>query len=405
MGVISRIVRYAVAGTLLAGAFSQGWAQETIKNALTKGKISLDMRYRFEGVDQDGFAEDAEAYTLRTRLGYKTGTYHGFFAFAELEDVRATGGEKYNSTSNGKTQFPVVADPEDTEVNRGYLAYTGLKETTFKLGRHRITLDNLRFVGNVGWRQNEQTYDAFSAESVIAKKVNFFYAHINNANQVFGDHHPDPSLANLNLSADLINVSFNLGPGTLVAYTYLMETEDTPSSSHRNVGARYDGEHAFSDQVALLYTGEFADQSDYKDGAASVDAEYFLARVGLRLAPVTFSLGYELLGGDGVYAFTTPLATLHAMNGWADKFLVTPLNGLEDIHLSVGATLAGFKLLAVYHDFGADEGGGSYGSELDLLVSRKVKDIFTFAVKYATYDADSFATDTDKVWALAQLEF
>ena len=155
----------------------------------------------------------------------------------------------------------------------------------------------------------------------------------------------------------------------------------------------------------MLYAAEYADQSDYEDAPSTVDASYTFGELGIGIKKLTVKVGYELLGGDGNYAFQTPLATGHAFNGWADKFLTTPDTGLEDLYVSAGMNVAGIKLLAVYHDFGADEGGGSYGSELDLLVSRKVKDIFTFAVKYATYDADSFATDTDKVWALAQLEF
>ena len=45
------------------------------------------------------------------------------------------------------------------------------------------------------------------------------------------------------------------------------------------------------------------------------------------LGALEFKLGYEELGSNaGLYGLQTPLATLHAFNGWADKFLVTPVD-------------------------------------------------------------------------------
>ena len=79
-----------------------------------------------------------------------------------------------------------------------------------------------------------------------------------------------------------------------------------------------------------------------------------------------------MLGGDGETSFQTPLATKHAFNGWADKFLLaTPANGLVDAYLTATGKVAGIKLLATYHMFSSDEGGDDYGSELDLLAVKK----------------------------------
>ncbi len=128
--------------------------------ALTEGKILFDARYRYEYVDQDGLANNADAHTVRTRLGYETGKFYNFSALLELEDVTGLGGEDYNDTINGKTTYPVVADPEDTNINRALISYTGLPQTNLSFGRQTINLDNQRFVGAVGWRQNDQTFDA-----------------------------------------------------------------------------------------------------------------------------------------------------------------------------------------------------------------------------------------------------
>ncbi len=402
---IRSIMGAAAALALVPWAGAGALAADSLGDALTGGKVLFNLRYRYEFVDQAGFSRDARASTARLRLGYETGLYHGLSALAELENVTAVGAEKYDSTANGLTSYPIVLDPEDSELNQAYLSYAGVPHTTFRFGRQRITLDNLRFIGNVGWRQNEQTYDAHSARFTPVEAFSLFYAHMNNVNTVSGEHHPDPSKADRNVFADLLNVSYRFPIGTLTGYAYLLEFEDEPAISHRNLGVRFSGSHEFSDAVRLLYTAEYADQSDYKDAPATVDAGYLFAQAGVGLKWFTVKAGYEVLEGDGVYAFQTPLATLHAHNGWTDKFLVTPADGLEDATLSLEASLAGMRLVAVLHDFGADAGGADYGSEIDLLISRTFQKKYTAALKYATYDADTFATDTDKLWVTLELRF
>ena len=76
------------------------------------GKASMNFRYRFEGVDQDGIAEDASASTLRSRFTWVSGKSDGFSVGIETDYVSVIGSEDYNSTANGNGQFPVVADPE-----------------------------------------------------------------------------------------------------------------------------------------------------------------------------------------------------------------------------------------------------------------------------------------------------
>ncbi len=155
-------------------------------DAVTGGKAHLEFRYRLEAVDQDPFADDALASTLRSRLNYVTGDWHGFSAFMEADNVTVLGDDDtYNSTTNGVTDRPVVADPEYTEVNQAYLQYK-FGSFTGLLGRQRIMLDNQRFVGNVGWRQNEQTYDAVTLKSSALSKTQLHYSYISNINRITG---------------------------------------------------------------------------------------------------------------------------------------------------------------------------------------------------------------------------
>ncbi len=380
-------------------------AADTLSQALTDGKPELDIRYRYEKVEEDGFDLDARASTTRFRLGYTTAPLHGFFVGAEMEYIATILADNYNDFENGKTQYPVVADPEGAEPNRVFIGYSGLKNTVLKLGRQRIILDNHRFFGNVGWRQNEQTFDAFTARAQFGKRVTLTAGFINNVNTIFGESHP--TKGDVNIDGGVVNVATKIPGGTLVAYAHLIEMEDAPSLSHRNLGVRYTGKHVFHDDVDLLYTGEYADQSDYEDGSSVIDAVYYFAEVGVRWKRLTSKVGYEVLGSnDGLYGFSTPFATLHKFNGWADLFLTTPDEGLEDLYVSIGANLWGFKAKAVYHDFSPDESGDDFGSEIDLQVARTFKKHYTAVLKYSDFDSDSDAKpDTTKLWGILQLKF
>ena len=393
---LSVVLLFLVAPAVLAGSLG---------DALTGGKAAGDLRYRFEWVDQS-LADNAEAHTVRLRLGYRTGLYHGFSAFGEFEGLRALGSESYNSTANGKMQFPVVPDPEDEEVNQLYLDYTGIDHLTVRLGRQRIIQDNARFIGNVGWRQNEQTYDAASVTYDPGERWDVSVTHINNVNRIFGEHHPVPARADTNLNGQLVRGSFTCKAGQAVGYVHLLEFEDAPAVSHRNVGLRFTGDTKLSDDFKLLYGAELADQADHADAPSTVDADYLWLELGLTAGKVTVKLGQEQLSGDGVYAFQTPLATLHRFNGWTDQFVPgTPAAGLDDLYLEVSGKVGGVALGAVWHDFSADTGGADYGTEWGVRAAKTFRKRYSLGLKYGSYDADTFSVDTDKLWIEGGLKF
>lgn len=380
-------------------------AAASLAEAVAAGEAGVDLRYRYETVDQTGISEKAKASTLRTRLNYSTGDYMDFKAFLEFDDVTAFGDIEYNNATGlptAQTSYPVVADPEGTEVNQAKLTYTGVEDTTVTFGRQRIIFDNARFIGNVGWRQNEQTYDGLTVANSSLPDTSVVYGYVSNVNRIFGEASAN---GDIDTKAHLLNISYEgLSAGKLTGYGYLLEFVDTPASSQSTLGLRFAGGTAMSEGVKALYAVEFATQSDYKDGASTIDADYSLVEVGAAMSGVTVKLGLETLSGDGTYGFSTPLATAHAFNGWADKFLATPANGLVDGYVSVSGKVSGVKLMAVYHDFSADTGGADYGTEMDLLAVKKFGP-YTVLAKYAAYSADSFATDTDKLWLMGQASF
>lgn len=397
----------SMTGLGMLGLPTTSVAEAAITEAITGGKVSGDFRYRFEMVDQDNPAREKEAgaSTLRSRLGYGTGDYQGFGAYLEFEDITVIGEERFDSTVNGLGQYPVVADPETTEVNQAYLSYSGIPDTTAKFGRQRIILDNARFVGNVGWRQNEQTYDAFTLKNTSLPDTTLFYGYVSNVNRIFSDESP---VGNTNLEAHLLNASYKgLGFATLTGYAYLLDFVDAPSASNQTLGVRFAGGNDLSEGFKLLYAVEFAQQSDYQDGDSDIDADYSLFELGAKFSGVTAKVGLETLSGDGEpgSGFSTPLATLHAFNGWADQFLGTPADGLEDLYVSIGGKLSGVKLLAVFHDYSSDNGSTDYGSEFGLLAAKKFGKHYTVLAKYASYSADEHNDDIDKLWLSGQLKF
>jgi hypothetical protein len=371
-----------------------------LHQAVTGGRWWLKLRPRVEFVDQDGFDHDAWASTLRTVLGYETARWHGASVLLEFEDVSAIGNELYNSTTNGATSYPTVADPEGSELNQVHLAYSPEEELTFKFGRQVVILDNHRFVGDVGWRQNQQTFDAASFLWAPTAALDVFYAFIDNVNRVFGD---DSAVGDHRMASNLVNVGYDVeGWGRAAAYAYLLDYDSVDTNSTNTLGARFAGTHAF-DSFELLYGAELASQSDTADNPNDVDQDYLLAELGGKVGAWSARLGHEVLGGSGDPgdAFQTPLATLHAFNGWADKFLTTPDDGLVDTYLALGAKQDAFTYQLAWHDFSADSGSDDYGSELDASVTWAVAKSLTLGLKAADYDADDFATDTTKAWLWA----
>ncbi|TFH86474.1 hypothetical protein EQG41_12595 [Billgrantia azerbaijanica] len=363
-------------------------AQNDFLDAIGSGKVNLDVRYRFELVDQDGFDKEAEASTVRTRLGYRTGGVHGLVGHIEFSDTRAV---KFDNYQDADT--PVVADPEVTELNRAYLEYGGLTDTVAKLGRQRVILDNHRWVGNVGWRQQEQTFDAATVVTEALPGLVATYGYLWQRNMITG--------ARQDQDSHLLNVSYDALPWLkATGYGYWLDfEEDAPGLSSETFGLRLTGAGAISAGMALGYVLEYARQSDAADNPSDYDLDYGLAELSLTVAGVKLLGAYELLEGDGTNAVQTPLATLHGKNGWADQFLRIPADGLVDRYVSVsGSPLERVNLALVYHDYEADNGSSSYGSEIDFVANWKLTPQFSVGAKYADYDADEHSVDTQKAW-------
>ena len=186
----------------------------------------------------------------------------------------------------------------------------------------------------------------------------------------------------------------------VTAYAYLLDLEDSSLSSNQTIGVRINGRKDLGDRFAARYTVEYAHQKNYADNPNRYNADYFLLEGALTAAGITGKLGYEVLQGGPVQAFQTPLATLHAFQGWTDKFLATPADGIEDLYVSVGTKVYGANVSLAYHRFSRELGGPDYGSEWNLVFKKPFADRYSLVLKYADYDARSHGTDTQKFWVM-----
>ncbi|HCX66442.1 MAG TPA: hypothetical protein DHK64_02575, partial [Rhodobiaceae bacterium] len=380
LGVLAAMI--AAAGPALAA--------EDFGEALLGGKPIIDLRIRYEHVEQDGVANNADAYTGRARLGYATGSFHGFTVLTDFDLVGHAGSEDYNDTINGRTSYPVVADPDTAELNRLQIAYDGLPDTIVTLGRQRIILGNARFVGNVGWRQNEQTFDALRVVNSSIDGLTLGYTYLNRVNRVFGE---DSVAGRFRGDSHLVNIDYTgVGGVTLGGYAYLLDLNEAPQFSTETYGARLSVPLKLAEKTKLVLTGEYANQTDYEGNPASVDLDYMLAEAAFSHDAFGFTVGYEVLEGDGTTGFSTALATLHAFNGWADVFLTTPAAGLEDLYL--GATYALNNIPAIeklvlgvtWHDFSAERGGAGFGDELDAVANFVLSKNLSLNLKFASFN-------------------
>jgi len=410
MGKLNRWARAPVA--LLASlAFAGPAIAADAEDATAVGGLEikpvLDARLRYEAVDQGTL--DAEALTLRIRAGAEA-KLQGLSLLVEGEGTVAPVND-YNAFSfpiadnQRRPEKAVVADPENIELNRFQLQYK-FRDLIVTLGRQRINLDDQRWVGSVGWRQNEQTFDAVRGEAKLGPvTVDLTYGI--SQRTIFGeDAGPRTDIA-----GDFIFGGVGTRSGSIEGklFAYLIDYDETfalPNSS-QTYGGFLSGTIPLGKAGKLALRASYARQSDYGSNPFDYSADYWSFEGGTALAGINITAGWEQLGSDNGRAVQTPMATLHKFNGWADLFLTTPNTGLEDAYVSIGrkfdrvTSLPGLNANLVFHQFDSAAGDLEYGREWDASIGFKLGKL-PILLKYARYDAEDFGTDTRKFWLQAE---
>ncbi len=390
---------------LLAAPFAAAEDGNTLASAVKSGKAGINVRARYEHVDQDNVSEKADALTARLRLNYTTGAWKGWSAFAEYDHVFHLLSD-FNSgagTSPDKGQYPVVADPKGSDLNQLFLSYKLNDDSVIRVGRQRILLDNQRFVGGVGWRQNEQTYDGLTLTTKALANTKLQYSYVGYVRRIFGQ---TVSGGKNNVDTHLLNARVDLGEGwALTPYYYYIDNQDVPAFSTGTAGARLAGGFAAGDAGEIKLVAEVATQSDAANNPVSYDAQYVHVDAAWVMDNgLTVGIAYESLGGDSSVSgasFRTPLATLHKFQGWADRFLATPAEGINDVFATVKYKAGRWNLTGMYHDFSAESGSGDFGTEIDLSAGTKISDHYSILFKGAFFSGDSASyPDTNKFWIM-----
>lgn len=392
-----RLTAAAAAGIVLCAPAA--WAQ----GGADGGDLIVDGRLRYEHVEQDGLT-DANALTLRLRLGYERELFEHFKILGEVEGV-ALLNDDFADTVRTRPGQAIVLDPEALEVNRlqAQWSHGGLAAT---LGRQRIVLSNARFVGNVGFRQNEQTFDALRLAHRASDRLSFNYIYVDRVRRILGD---DSASGEWRGESHIGQIDWKTRLGDLSGYALLLDFDNAAVQSGQTYGVRWTRSIA-AEPWRWSLAAEAAAQSDYGNSPTSFDLNYFAASAGVQRGQWRVGVGAEVLEGDGSRGFATPLATLHAFQGWADVFLTTPADGVRDLNATVSWTDETppfgrvLTLTARAHDFASDDGDTDFGGEVDLLANLRLDPRWSVEAKAAFFDGeDPRFADRNKIWLAVEL--
>ncbi len=381
-------------------------------NIYAKGEI----RPRYEYVDADNGKGDANAYTNRLTLGIGADFMQidGLSIYLEGTNVMGSGDfDSLSASDSNAGLYQVVADPDQTRITQAYMDYK-FSDTLIRVGRQGVNLDNQRFVGTVDWRQMPQTYDAAAIINNSIENLSLMAAYVWRVNTVFDADTTKNVGSDFDTNSVLLHAAYTFMPElTLTAYDYIIEdyadTYGIAATGKIGMGG-----------ATISYRAEYAHQADPTNGdrldingnILNVDADYYNLQATANISGFLVGAQYEVLGaGDkvGDPAFGTPLATLHAHNGWADMFLTTPDDGLVDFNGMIGYKADWFGLAkVVYHDFSADRGSADYGTEWDAIYKNKIPGVkgLSGMLKASWFNSDNVNyVDTTKVWVMLDYKF
>jgi len=416
---MKKILLSAVTLTAILGSTNVVSANDGI-NILNNVKFSGEIRPRFEYADKDGDTDAANAFTARTRLAVATDSLaeiSGLSAKIGVTTVNNFGYTDYfDGATQGKGEYDLILDPQQAMLSEAYLAYTAL-DTTLLAGRSFVNLDDQRFIGTVGWRQMERAYDTVT---VINKSIDgltvlgsyvYGYAGVN-------------AVTTNDTASVLLNVNYKASNALVVSgFSYML------ADIHDTYGLRVSGKTPVSDSIKLNYAVSYAMQADNtlnygsNDTTNKIDASYYDAVLGATISGFIVGGEYEVLGkaanatdADG---FSTPLATLHKFQGFADEFLGQTKgaggnkNGLKDMSVKAGYKAKGFgKALVWFHKFDAETGANSdLGSEVDAVYAnaipgfKNLKGLVKAAYFMGGDTGSGHDLDNTKVWAQLDYKF
>jgi hypothetical protein len=369
-----------------------------LQQAIAGGTPELEILLGYEFADDKNNAGDpAHAVLTRTRLNYQTGEYKGFGGYVQAQYVGPIN-DHFAPESAG---YDTVNDPENFRFHQAYLDYRGY-DSHVRAGSQEILLDNQRFIGNVGWRFNAQSFNAASVANHSISNLTLYYGYADSINTISGTR-------NGARQYHLINGEYKLGENNKAAgFAYLQRNDNSATQEKLDTyGLRAWGKNDQFTHDAMV--------------ALQRRAYYGYLKANMDVDQVNLGIGGEYLsGGDNIRdRFQTLNGTAHKFNGWADVFAggtgAGLTSGLVDFW-GEASVMAGekLKLQGVYHLFNsafdtpATSFSGIYGHEIDALAKYPICKNFDVLAKFAYYmkgDDDSPTEDKTVLWLRGTLRF
>jgi hypothetical protein len=370
--------------------------------ALANGRFSLELRPRYNVIDESDKPLRTEGGTVRAVGGWRSAPFHGVrFAFEAIH-ADHFGPRRFNDSGAAiaSSPYPLLPDPRYTGVNQAYLDYAGTDALRVRLGRQLVRLENQRWVSDNDFRQTPQVFDGVSATYAGLANTTLSARHFRRVRTTSGEVN--------DLRLTLLQAAWNPARGhALGAYAVL---HDQPyngartgfaDSSYRVAGVRAEGVAARLGAVEVPYLAEYARQRRHAGGDARVKGGYWRAGAGLATPDWTVRYDHEVKESNaGVYGVQMPLTDFYAFNGWTLHFFNTPRQGLRDQWLTARYALGDFTLYAEGHRFRSDYGNIDFGREVDIGVTYAGGEHWTVRLQYARYDPGPATPDPDvrKTW-------
>lgn len=387
--------------SLAASACVTALVASDIALADIKMDYGSNLRYRYEHFDMDASPDASKASTLRLGLSAKATFSDNFGAVVDVEAIEQVFEDDYNiPTIPGQTLpgYPVIADPQGTELNQGYFTYTGAGgKVQAKLGRQEVMLNNGRFISFSGWRQNHQSFNGFTGSFAPTASIKVDYGYLTKLLRVSGE---ESSNGRTDLEAHFVNAAYTVKDvGVFKAYALLADFDTELTNSNDTFGVRYEGSIPMGN-LRFLSTLDYATQTEAGDNPNEIDADYYYLDAGVLASGIAYRVGYTVLeASSATNKFITPLA--HPHNGWTELFLNNPSlgssHGLEVVFVSAAGTVPGMEKLGVVttlYDYSANTGDASYGKGLDFSLEYKPTPKATLGWRYGQYMADDLFSDS-----------
>lgn len=415
---MDKLLRYVVVLVLVSMVWVSAASAAVLDDfttAIKSGTPDVDVMASYEYKNRDDATSPGKQFSLRTRIGYRTGSFYNFEAYAQFhnltnlqEDFRF----KQGGSFHGDLDRDIIADPDGNRLYKAFLDYKGIADTLIRVGRQEIILDDARLLGNIGWRLNGQSFDAVSITNTSVQDLKIYAGYVNQVNDIFLTHSDLDHFY-------LVNAKYSpFEKHSLSGYVYLLDTESNADTARDSAtyGFRFVGKPAPFD-----YYIDYTHQSDFADGEDH-DADMLNLYLGMQISKFNIGAGYSYISGqDGDdRPFDTLFSTAHKFNGFADLFLATNggglLGGLEDYYVKASTKVFGCKLIAVYHYFDTVENDafdGTYGDEIDLVLVKQINKNIKLLIKYANFMQDDDASngvsnptvDTEILTARLQYKF